>query len=457
MKVLRETTARCPVCLRETPGRVTVRDDAVWLERDCPEHGGAAALLSRHSDYLEKLHDYYFDLLRESYPQRDFILRTTDRCNLECPICLASANERPLPDLPVEQLRDFVASRRRNKIDLMGAEPTMREDLPDLIRLVAQSGNYASLHTNGVRLVDPEYLRTLKEAGLSEVHFQLDGFDDRIYLAIRGEPLLAKKQQVLANLERLDLATDLKCTVCRGVNDHQLGAVLNFAVRHDFVREAFFLGCRELGRQRRGDADYLLAPDELIDLLEEQSGGRIRRADVRVFQKLYFALLYVARFRKCFYNQHYLLIRDGRGGYRTIFEVIKLRGLEEKLDAFRRDTRSGKRRWRPFLKLCLRLVPHFLNWRALRFLWDALVLKLMMYFGFDLSRIPRRNLLIGFITACDGLIWDEAVAANCGKGDIAVDIGSHDSGATANVERDRRIYLAREWSTRPRAEKATEE
>ena len=430
------------------PGEIVVRDGEFRIERTCPDHGFVSALLSRHADYMADLHRFYFDLMHESFPQRDFILRTTDRCNLECPICLASANDRALPDLPMQQLRDFVRTRRRHKIDLMGCEPTVRDDLPEMIRIVAESGNYASLHTNGVKLADYEYLRVLKEAGLSEVHYGLDGFTDEIYTAIRGQPLVENKRKGLANLEKLDVATDLKCTICRGVNDHALGEVFDYGVRHSFVREIFFLGCRMLGRQRDGDQDQVLAPDELIDLLEEQTGGRINRDDIRVFQKLYFALLYITRLRKCFYNQHYLLVRDGRGGYRTIFEIIKKDGLDRKLEDFRRDTRGGRRRWWPALKFGLRLVPHFLRPAALRFMWDAVALQLRLWFGFDLSRIPRRNVLIGFITACDGLIWDEAVARNCGKGDIAVDIGHHDSGATANIERDRRIYCQGEWNLR---------
>jgi Radical SAM superfamily len=450
MKVLRETTTTCPVCLERLPGQVTVRDGKFWLERTCPKHGHTAALLSNHADYMADLHAFYFDLMRVSLPQRDFILRTTDRCNLECPICLASANERALPDLPMEQLRDFVRTRRRHKIDLMGCEPTVREDLPEMIRVVAESGNYASLHTNGVKLADREYLRTLKEAGLSEVHYGLDGFDDKIYSAIRGEPLLENKYAGLKNLEALDMATDLKCTVARGVNDDALGEVFDYGVAHDYVREIFFLGTRLLGRQRDGDEGRILAPDELLDFLEEQTGGRINRDDVRVFQKLYFALLYISRLRKCFYNQHYLLVREAGGGYRTIFEVIKKAGLDAKLETFRHETKGGTRRWWPALKLGVRLIPNFLSWRAMRFAWDAMTLKTLLWAGFDLSRIPRRNVLIGFITACDGLIWDEAVASNCGKGDIAVDIGHHDSGATANIDRDRRIYCQPEWETRHR-------
>ena len=57
--------------------------------------------------------------------------------------------------------------------------------------------------------------------------------------------------------------------------------------------------------------------------------------------------------------------------------------------------------------------------------------------GFDLSATTGKNLIIGYITACDPYIWDRDVARFCGKGEIASDVGIHESGADANVDRER--------------------
>ncbi len=64
-------------------------------------------------------------------------------------------------------------------------------------------------------------------------------------------------------------------------------------------------------------------------------------------------------------------------------------------------------------------------------------MSLMLALGFDLSRLKRRPILLGFITACDPWIFDDAVSANCGKGEISTDIGRQESGAEANVARER--------------------
>ena len=57
----------------------------------------------------------------------------------------------------------------------------------------------------------------------------------------------------------------------------------------------------------------------------------------------------------------------------------------------------------------------------------------------NLKQVPSRFLLLGFITACDPHNFDSQVAINCGKGELSVDGGFVDSGAVANVDRERRF------------------
>ena len=154
--------------------------------------------------------------MRTSYPQRDYIVRLTERCNLRCRICLAYANARESEDYPLGELLKFVRRRKGLKLDLMGAEPTMRADLAQVIRRLAPEKCTVALHTNGIKLADVEYLRELKEAGLDEVHLQFDGLDDRYYQHVRSRPLRDYKLRVLRNLESLESETDLRATIVRG-------------------------------------------------------------------------------------------------------------------------------------------------------------------------------------------------------------------------------------------------
>jgi pyruvate-formate lyase-activating enzyme len=438
-EVLLRTRGVCPTCVEEVPARFVVDGGSVYLEKECPDHGEQRALLSRHPDYYRELLAAYRELMPESLPQRDFILRLTARCNMSCPICLASSDQYEEEDLTFEDVAGLLASRgaekgRRLKLDLMGAEPTLHPDLERIIRLAHEGGHITALHTNGIEIAQGDLLRRLVDAGLDEVHLQLDGFDDAHDQVLRGRPMGDVRRRVLEQLERVDVATDLVVTLIRGCNEDQMTSVLDYAARHPFVKEVFYLGMRSLGRATGTFEAGVLAPDEVIDDLELQSGGSIRREEIRVFQKLYFALLAAFRVRKCFYIHHYMVMRDGEG-YRPISDYIDLAYLEPHLDRFRSLLRRSRALALPYLAAhALRAI---VRRRGYPLLADAAVLNLMLLLGFDLSRIRRRVILLGFISACDPWIHCCEVAANCGKGELARDIGLHEAGADANVARER--------------------
>jgi len=431
--VIRETRSVCPDCLRPLPAAVVEREGLVVLEKRCPDHGTYRLLLSRHPDYYRDLNAYYFAVVDTTCPQRDYIVNLTNRCNLRCPICLTDAGSGRYADISVEALKKFLKGRRRHKIDLMGAEPTMREDLVEIVRLVRRSGNIAALHTNGIRLADLEYLKRLLGAGLAEVHLQFDGFDDEAYRTLRGEALLEVKLKVLGHLKQLGVPTDLVATIGRGINECQMKLLLDYGAKEDFVREVFYLGCRFLGRARGLSPRISIMPDELIDVLEAQTDGAINRRSVREFQRLYFALLAAFSVKKCFYIQHFIVFRQP-GGFLALDKVFDLAGLQKHLFRFR-DLRV-KHHPLASAYLVASLILQLMRRRNRRCLCGLLSYFKPFIRGFDLSRLSRRCLLLGFISACDAYSLDYDIARNCGKGSLSTEFGVQDSGAFYNVLSD---------------------
>lgn len=431
--IIRKTSSVCPVCLEKINADVLEREGNVYMEKTCGRHGAFELLLSRHSDYYKELDDFYFSLMDKSFQQRDYIVHLTNKCNINCPICLADANSRVVEDYPLENLKEFLKGKRGYKLDLMGAEPTLRDDLPEIIKVVRKSGNIAALHTNGIRIADYSYLRKLKDSGLSETHLQFDGFDDEAYEKIRGQKLLSGKMKALENLERLNIATDLVVTIARGVNEKEMIKVLDFGTKHAFIKEIFFLGCRFLGKARDLPLQRCVMPDELIDILEEQAQGMISRQDIFRFQKLYFSLLAAFSIRKCSYIHHFLIVRDKKG-YVPINKILDLKSLEKKLEKFK-GLKSAKNKYAlPYLLYFLGL--SLMNSKGLFFLKELFSFGLPFIKGFDLSKLSRKSILLGFISACDAYSLDYAIARNCGKGAISVELGVQDTGAIDNVLRD---------------------
>lgn len=434
--VLRKTFGRCPQCLRCVPAEVAEKDGKIVLEKTCSLHGRSEALISVCPEYYKDVAGFYFDVMRRRLPQRDYIVRLTERCNLDCPICLAGANSDILPDIGAEEITRMARGMRGKKIDLMGCEPTVMQDLPDIIRAIRRSGNIAALHTNGIAIEDAAYLKKLRDAGLDEVHLQFDGFDDEAYRVIRGRPMLESKLKAMRNLSDLGIPVDLVMTILAGVNEKEIPAVLEFGLKHDNVKEIFFLGCRLLGKAAGKFESEQLMPDQVIDMVAQATNERISRDCARRFQKLYFALLSIFGVRKCLYVQHYLLFRDRAGGYKTLDQVIDMPGLERALDRFRRRRAAGSKTAAPLF--LAEAAPFFLKPGALALAGDFLALSLMMALGFNLRRAKRRSVMLGYITACDPHIYDAAVADYCGKGEISRDLGTQESGALANVLREYR-------------------
>ena len=431
---IKKTRGTCPVCIEMVDARVIEKDGSVFIEKNCPEHGINRGLLSNSPDYYRPLIDFFFKVIPNSHKQRDYILRLTAKCNMECPICLASANDYNEEDLSLESLKTFLAGRKRVKLDLMGAEPTVRDDLEQIIRWANENGHITALHTNGILIGNSEYLGKLVLAGLKEVHLQFDTFDKEHDMIIRGRSMEKEKEKALQSLKKYSMPTDLVVTVLRNLNEEQMVKILDFAAKENFVKEVFYLGCRRLGRATDDFADNAYAPDELIDILEKETGGKISRNSIRIFQKLYFSLLAIFKIRKCFYIHHYMVLRENHR-WQPIDKFIDLPYLEPKLDRFAGFFKKSK--ILSTLYLGTWVIAAILKKGGFSLLSEGFTLTLMLILGFDLSKVKRKSVLLGFITACDPWIYDQDVSANCGKGEISNDQGFNESGADANVGRER--------------------
>jgi len=189
MNQTRTTTSICPKCFNPVKAFIAEESGAVYLLKECKEHGKFRLLLSSEPDYYLELYDFFFDIMQPEHKQNDFILHLTNKCNLNCPICLANANEYT-DEYPADKLEQFLSkAAEKKKIDIMGAEPTMRADIFDIIKMVKKSNHVCALHTNGIKLSDYDYCKMLKNAGLDEIHLQYDTFNDNANLKIRGKHL----------------------------------------------------------------------------------------------------------------------------------------------------------------------------------------------------------------------------------------------------------------------------
>ncbi|MEN6566512.1 MAG: radical SAM (seleno)protein TrsS [Veillonellales bacterium] len=307
--LLSETQSVCPECLQRIPAQRVARGNRVFLKKCCPEHGEyQVCVWQGEPGYLEWTNDQPpssptvcatevnrgcpFDCgLCPEHRQQTccVLLEVTNQCNLYCPVCFAAASPGNVqePDLSVIEgwYRMLMRSGGPYNIQLSGGEPTVRDDLPEIIVLGKQLGlDFFQVNTNGLRLsADENYVGRLKAAGLNCVFLQFDGMSDNVYLKLRGRPLLAIKKKVIEVCAAHNIGVVLVPTLIPGVNDGQIGEIIQFAVsKMPTVRGVHFQPVSYFGRYPKEpqDADRLTIP-QIIGEIERQSGGKMKASHFR--------------------------------------------------------------------------------------------------------------------------------------------------------------------------------
>jgi uncharacterized radical SAM superfamily Fe-S cluster-containing enzyme len=282
-RTLSSATSLCPECLEKVPGRYVEDDEgSVLLERDCPEHGEATRKVWGSADHWEWASAYSPDFDAEDHTTVDgdhaclAVVEVTSDCNLSCSYCFASSGPggEHLPFDEVTHLLDVVRENGGPRpIQFSGGEPTVRDDLPELIEHAVEEGfEHIQVNTNGVRIAREDgYAERLEEAGVTAVYLQFDGTTRETYEEIREADILDAKHEAIEACRRADLPVVLVPTVVPGVNDDEMGDVVSFALENaDIVESVNFQPVAQFGRYDEVGHDGRFALDEAARTLAEQ-------------------------------------------------------------------------------------------------------------------------------------------------------------------------------------------
>jgi uncharacterized radical SAM superfamily Fe-S cluster-containing enzyme len=303
------TESLCPVCLNRIRAERVACGEQVQLVKTCPEHGEFRAVIWNGRPSLrewqrpktpvllrpalrETQRGCPFDcgLCRE-HRQRSctVLLEVTRRCNLRCAVCFAGSDPANAVDPSLEEIRSWfqmaLSTAPGSNIQLSGGEPTVRDDLPEIVAAGREAGfGFIQLNTNGIRLADDtDYVKALKDAGLACVFLQFDGTDDGVHLKLRGRGLTEVKRQAIEACAGQRIGVVLVPTLVPGVNTHAIGEVLRAAVwMSPAVRGVHFQPVSYFGRypQPAGGGSRITLP-ELMAAIEHQSAGMFKSADFR--------------------------------------------------------------------------------------------------------------------------------------------------------------------------------
>jgi len=236
----------CPDCHKIIDARIFESKGSINIEKNCEEHG-----LFKDRIWSDSKHYIKHKALEPRVSGKCnndncicethrsecglLFLEITNRCNLDCPVCFANANnsdDEPTMEELKTLLEYFIDEGTRPNLLLGGGEPTVRDDLPFIIELAKKVGyRRVFLGTNGIRIADePGYLERLTEAGLNTIYLQFDGLKDDYYHITRNASILEKKWKVIEKARsNKEVKVTLVPTVINGVNLDHVGDIFDFA------------------------------------------------------------------------------------------------------------------------------------------------------------------------------------------------------------------------------------
>ncbi|MFT7623395.1 MAG: putative radical SAM superfamily Fe-S cluster-containing enzyme, partial [Myxococcota bacterium] len=230
-----DTTGYCPECEQLVPGQIVEHSDTIWLRRRCPVHGQSDAMQSRHPRHfrmmeamLEPLPDPVLEHdIEHAQHLRGLFIDVTEACNLRCPNCLIDAKNTvsgiaPTLEETIEQLRAVLPYKP--VLYLTGGEPTLLKDLPRWVSTLTGLGYDVKLLSNGIKLQDFDYCKTLYDAGCRWILLQTDTMDIPSLYALRGrKDARTVRETAIDNLVRLGMNIDLACMIDRNFNYPHMG------------------------------------------------------------------------------------------------------------------------------------------------------------------------------------------------------------------------------------------
>ena len=285
----------------------------------------------------------------------------TDRCNFRCQYCMPVEGLPWLPKQEIQRYEEIAEVVRQlaplglRRLRITGGEPTIRPELPALIRMLKAVPGIEdiALSTNGVKL--PQLAAELAAAGLDRVNISADSLQpERVVKIARRDLGFDLVQSALAAQQVGIGPIKINVVVMRGINDDEIADFA--ALTREYPWHVRFIELMPVGELRELTWDHVVPSDEVLARIRamaplEADAGPARGNGPAVYYRLPGApgtvgvitpmthtycescnrvrLTADGRLRTCLFGDHEVVLRDAlrRGEpLRPLFE----RALAEK-------------------------------------------------------------------------------------------------------------------------------
>jgi 7,8-dihydro-6-hydroxymethylpterin dimethyltransferase len=301
------TQSLCPECLGLVPAKILDRGGRVYFRKTCPTHGVREDFVCSDRKWYDQMEFALpakspakfgvepdkgcpFDCgLCTEHEQHTCVgvLEITSSCNLTCPMCYAGSSpggkHLSLADCKRQIDRLVEVEGRAEVCQLSGGEPTIHPQLEQILEYaLSREIDYVMINTNGIRFAkDPALVELVaRHKDRMEIYFQFDGLNDDVYRALRGEPLLEIKLAALDALQRAGIQVTLVCTLQGGVNDDQMGPLVEFGLSRSNISGISFQPATYSGRHvLPEELERRITYPDVIAGVARQTGGQFAESD----------------------------------------------------------------------------------------------------------------------------------------------------------------------------------
>jgi len=293
----------CSTCYQKVEGKIVFQDGAVYMLKRCPTHGHERVLMADDVDYYRRCREIFikppemplafntpvrwgcpYDCgLCADHQQHSCLslIEVTDHCNLQCPICYAESGPSRQQYRTLDHIQRMIDAVVRNEgepdvVQISGGEPTLHPDFFAILdRAKTAPIRHLMVNTNGIRIAEDEAFAK-RLAGYMpdfEVYLQFDSFERHALMTLRGADLRDTRTRALERLNRLGVSTTLVVTLKKGLNDLEIGRIIDFALEQPAVRGVTFQPIQAAGRldQFNPSTDRLTLTEVRRNILEQTS------------------------------------------------------------------------------------------------------------------------------------------------------------------------------------------
>ncbi len=272
----RETDSLCPRCVKEVrddilsgrrqlselvdgrPGEVKAliqeKNGQIVMTKQCAKHGECEDVMSIDPAFMGRIEGLFpgYDFRGLAGKLRDhgtssiqygrgsvLTIDLTNRCNMMCDPCFMDANQVGyVHELTFDEIKKLlddaltIKPRRQMSVQFSGGEPTLSPHFLNAVRYAKDIGYFTiQAATNGIRFAeDPEFARQAKEAGMRLAYLQFDGIGNPANAHRKIGNLFDVKLRAIENLAAAKIDVVLVVTIINGVNNDQVGPILEFAM-----------------------------------------------------------------------------------------------------------------------------------------------------------------------------------------------------------------------------------